>query len=311
MRILFMGTPEFAVPCLEQMAKEGHEICGVFTQPDKRSGRGMTLRKPAVKIAAESLGISVHQPEGLKNDGVIDTIRALAPEAIVVTAYGRILPEAVLNIPPLGCINVHASLLPAYRGAAPMQWAVINGEKVTGITTMYMAKGLDTGDMILKEETPIGDNETFGELYDRLQEIGARLLLRTLDLIAKGEAPRTAQGNEGATYAPMIDNAVSMIDFRKTAQQVHNLVRGLSPFPGAASALNGMPVKIYETKLTDIVSDCPPGTIARSDEGIGVYCGDGRQIIITQIQQKSGKKMSATDYLNGHKNAASGSFQCF
>ena len=310
MRILFMGTPEFAVPSLERIIKDGHELCGVITQPDRPRGRGLAICPPPVKIAAEKYGVSVFQPQSLKGVSVDAYIRDLSPELIVVVAYGRILPESVLNIPPLGCVNVHASLLPAYRGAAPIQWAIINGEKRTGITTMHMAKGLDTGDIILMEALNIGENETFGELHDEMMELGACVLSSTLTLIAKNEAPRKPQGDTGVSYAPLIDNSVATVDFRKPARQIYNLVRALSPNSGAMAILNGMPVKIYEAVLSDEPVSCAPGTILEADGGIGVSCGDGRQIIITQIQQKCCKKMTAPDYLRGHKAAASGRFHC-
>jgi methionyl-tRNA formyltransferase len=310
MRILFMGTPEFAVPCVDQIIKDGHTLCAVFTQPDRPRGRGLAMRKPPVKEAAEKYGVPVYQPEKLRDGTAAQIIRDLAPDAIVVTAYGRILPEEILNIPPLGCINVHGSLLPAYRGAAPMQWAIINGEKVTGITTQYMAKGIDTGDIILKEALPIGGNETFGELHDAMMALGAQMLSKTLVLLAKGEAPRTPQSEEGATYAPLIDNAVKAIDFRKSAAQVHNLVRGLAPTPGATAVLGGIPVKIYGTVLPDEPATGEPGTIVQTDAGIRVCCGDKQSIIITLMQAQGGKKMAASDYLRGHKSAASGRFSC-
>lgn len=310
MRILFMGTPEFAVPCVDRIVKDGHELCGVFTQPDRPRGRGMLMSKSAVKEAAERYAVPVYQPEKLKDGTAAKIIRELAPDVIVVTAYGRILPEEILHIPPKGCINVHASLLPAYRGAAPMQWAIMSGENTTGISIQYMAKGIDTGDIILAQALPIGESETFGELHDAMMALGADLLSKTLTLIASGQATRTPQSEDAATYAPMIDNAVKTVNFRKTAAQVHNLVRALAPAPGAMAVLNGMPVKIYETVLTDAAAEGNPGTVTAADSGIGVICGDGRLLVITQIQERGGKRMSAMDYRNGHKTAASGCFAC-
>ncbi|MDR3553075.1 MAG: methionyl-tRNA formyltransferase, partial [Clostridia bacterium] len=250
MRIVFMGTPEFAVPCLEGLVKEGNEVCGVFTRADKPQGRKFVLTAPPVKEAALRLGIPVFQPSTLRDEEARHTIGALRPELIAVVAYGRILPEEVLEIPALGCVNVHASLLPRLRGAAPIQWAVIRGENESGITTMHMAKGLDTGDMILRESTGIGENETGGSLHDRLIPIGARLLCRTVRLIAQGDAPRERQDDALATWAPIIDREVCRINWRAGAREIHNLCRGLNPSPSAFTMLGGSAIKIHSTVLT-------------------------------------------------------------
>ena len=314
MRIVFMGTPDFAVPVFKRMIADGHEVCGVFTQPDKPRGRGYTLCPPPVAVAAGEAGVPVFQPATLKDGEAARIIGEMAPQVIVVAAYGKILPEAVLNIPPLGCINVHASLLPRYRGAAPIQWAVINGERVTGVTTMYMAKGLDTGDMILKAETPIGPEEDGGSLYARLSEMGAELLARTLPLLEKGEAPREQQDDSLACYAPMIDKSVAAVDFRKSARQVHDRIRGLSPHPGATAVLRGQTVKIFGSLLPGegAPEEMPAGTVlsASAEEGGGIVvcCGDHQLVKLTQVQGPGGKRMAAAAYLRGHPVAPG---ECF
>lgn len=304
MRIIFMGTPIFAVPSLERIIADGHEVAAVFTQPDKPKGRGYKLAPTPVKESAMSHGIEVYQPLTLKDEETIELIKGLKPDCIVVVAYGRILPQAVLEVPPFGCINVHASLLPRYRGAAPIQWSVINGEKVTGVTTMYMAKGLDTGDMILKAETPIDENETFGQLHDRLMEIGAETLSKTLDLLAAGKAPREKQDDSQSNYASMIDKAVSHIDWNRSAREIHNLVRGMNPHPGARTELFGANFKIFETvlpKKADIENNKVPGTvISVGDDGILVSCGEGQPLLVKQVQAQGGKRMAAADYAHGH-----------
>ena len=314
MRIVFMGTPDFAVPVFKRIIADGHEVCGVFTQPDKPRGRGYTLCPPPVAVAAQEAGAPVFQPATLKDGEAARIIGEMAPQVIVVAAYGRILPEAVLKIPPLGCVNVHASLLPRYRGAAPIQWAIINGERVTGVTTMYMAKGLDTGDMILKAETPIGTEEDAGSLYARLSRMGAELLSRTLPLLEKGEAPRERQDDSLACYAPMIDKAVAAVDFRKTARQVHDRIRGLSPHPGASAVLRGQTIKLFASSLPEegAPEEMPAGAVlsASAEEGGGIVvcCGDHRLIQLTQVQGPGGKRMAAAAYLRGHPVAPG---ECF
>lgn len=301
MRIIFMGTPEFAVPSLEKIISDGHEVMAVFTQPDKPKGRGYHLTPPPVKTAALNHGIKVYQPLTLKDEGTISVIRDIAPDCIVVVAYGRILPQSVLEIPKYGCVNVHASLLPRYRGAAPIQWSVINGEAETGVTTMFMAKGLDTGDMILKGKTKIGENETFGELHDRLMEIGAETLSKTLSLLKDSAAPREKQDDGQSNYAPMIDKNVAKIDWSKQANSIHNLVRGLNPAPAAFTELNGKMLKIHETRLTGETSNLKAGVVTDSGkDGIHVCCGDGKVILITHVQAQGGKRMSAADFVRGH-----------
>jgi methionyl-tRNA formyltransferase len=301
MRILFMGTPEFAVPCLKLLISEGFDVCGVFTKPDKPKGRKFTLTQTPVKELALKHNINVFQPITLKDENIISTIKDLAPDAIVVVAYGMILPVQVLNIPPLGCINVHASLLPKYRGAGPIQWSVINGEKETGITTMYMAKGLDTGDIILKSVTLIGENETAGELYERLMTMGAELLLKTLLLIKNNKAPREKQNDALYSYAPMLDKSISQIDWQKQALQIHNLIRGLSPWLVACTKVSGKTIKVLKAVLSDEQWEaCSGEVIKTSSDGIYVCCGDKRLIIIKELQEEGKKKLTAAEYLCGH-----------
>lgn len=301
MRIIFMGTPEFAVPSLEKIISDGNEVTAVFTQPDKPKGRGYRVTPSPVKVAALKHGIEVFQPTTLKDEKVISIIRELNPDCIVVVAYGRILPQTVLAIPKYGCVNVHASLLPRYRGAAPIQWSVINGEEETGVTTMFMARGIDTGDMILKGKTRIGENETYGELHNRLMEIGAQTLSKTLELLKDGKAPREKQNDGQSNYAPMIDKNVAKIDWIKSAKGIHNLVRGLSPAPAAFTEFNGKMLKIYESRLTGETSDAKAGVITVSGkDGIHVCCGDGKVVLITSVQAQGGKRMSAADFARGH-----------
>lgn len=296
MRIIFMGTPDFAVPCLERLIADGHEVAGVFTQPDRPKGRGNKLAPPPVKETAQAYHIPVWQPESLKDGAAEQILRELSPELIVVVAYGQILPKAVLDLPALGCVNVHGSLLPKYRGAAPIQWSVLNGDEFAGVTTMYMAQGLDTGDMILSKATLIGADETSGELYERLAGIGAQALSETVALIAKGEAPRTIQPESQATHAPMLSREMGIIDWTKTAPQVHNLVRGMAPWPSASTTLEGQPLKVHKVKPLDLCGE--PGHVIDSEKGI-VACGQGA-VQLLEIQAQGGRKMAAQDYLRGH-----------
>ncbi len=297
MNVIFMGTPEFAVPCLEALIRDGHTVTSVFTQPDKPVGRKQVLTAPPVKQLALAHGIPVHQPTSLKNDEVVSLIRAQKPEAIAVTAYGKLLPKAVLDIPRWGCINVHASLLPAYRGAAPIQWSVINGEPVTGVTTMHMAEGLDTGDMILKKETPILPDETAGELHDRLKEIGAQALSDTLRLLEQDSAPRTQQDDTLSSYAPMLDKSLAQVDFSKTAAQVHNLVRGMSPWPVAYTKLDGRMLKLHKTRILDQGGEA--GTLL-SDTQLIIGCGKGA-VELLEVQYEGAKRMSAELFMRGRR----------
>ena len=297
MNIVFMGTPDFAVASLKKLYEAGHTISAVFTKLDMPRGRKMILTPPEVKVCAQELGLKVFQPATLKDAEVVDTIKGLNPDVIVVVAYGKLLPEDVLNIPPLGCINVHGSLLPSYRGAAPIQWTVLNGDKVGGVTTMYMGKGLDTGDIILKYETEVGENETAGELFDRLAESGADLLLETLELLEKGEAPRIPQDESLATYASMLSKDMCIIDWSKSADEVHNLVRGLNPWPVALTTLNGKRIKIISTRKSD--KSGKAGQVI-STNPLTVACGSGAVEILT-LQSEGKKAMDSKSFLMGHK----------
>lgn len=297
MRIVYMGTPDFAVPCLEHILAAGHEIPAVFTQPDKPKGRGYTLTPPPVKVCALSHGIEVFQPKTLRDGEAVQILKELAPDAVVVVAYGKILPKEILELPPFGCINVHASLLPKYRGAAPIQWSVLNGEQESGVTVMYMDEGLDTGDVLMKKMVGIGPDETAGELHDKLSAAGAELIVQALSAVGDGTARREKQEESLACYAPMLDKTLCRIDWGKTAQQVHNQVRGLNPWPVALSSVHGKNIKIFGTRPG--TEQGTPGTVL-SCSPLTVACGEG-SVALTEIQLEGKKKMSADDFLRGHQ----------
>lgn len=304
MKVVFMGTPDFAQKSLEALYNARHEILAVVTNIDKPKGRGMKLVESPVKEYAKSKNLTIFQPEKVrKNIEFIEQIKKLEPDVICVVAYGKILPSEILEIPKLGCINVHASLLPKYRGAAPIQWAVLNGDKTTGVTTMYMDVGMDTGDMILKQEVEIGENETTGELWDRLSIIGADLLVKTLKQIEKGTAPRIKQSDD-FTMAPMLNKEISKIDWKeKTAQQIKNLVRGLNPIMGAYSYLNGKKIKFWKVEVEkDTNLNQENGTVIKANDKDGLYikAKDGVLKII-EIQGENAKRMNANDFLRGNK----------
>lgn len=301
MRILFMGTPEFAVASLKRLVEDGHEICGVFTQPDRPKNRGHKLAFSPVKEYALSQGLTVYQPTKMRDGTALALVRELHPELIVVAAYGRILPEDILNTPPYGSINVHSSLLPKYRGAAPINWAILNGERETGVTIMYMAEGLDTGDIISQRATPIDPNETVESLHDRLADIGAQLLGETVTAIGAGTASRIPQDDAQSCYAPMLSRELSPIDFSRSAKEIHNQVRGLIPWPATTVEIKGETFKIFAVEETDQTSDKAPGTWLGADKkGINVVCGDGRVLRILELQAPGKKRMRAVDYLRGH-----------
>ena len=301
MRILFMGTPDFAVPSLEALIEAGHQVCGVFTQPDRPKNRGMKLLPPPVKVCAQSHDIPVYQPTKLRDGTALALIQELAPELIVVAAYGRILPDEILAAPPVGCINVHSSLLPAYRGAAPINWAVLNGDKESGVTIMHMAHDLDAGDIIAQTVTPVGPDETAPELYSRLADLGAKLLVSVVSDLAAGTASRTPQDHSKATLAPMLSKELSPMDWNRTAGQLHNQVRGLIPWPAAVTTLSGSRCKVFSTTVLPDHTEAAPGTILRADKaGIDVACGDGTILRIDELQPDGGKRMKAADYLRGH-----------
>lgn len=301
MRILFMGTPDFAVASLAALLEAGHEVCGVFTQPDKPKNRGMKLQASPVKEYAIAHDIPVFQPLKMKDGEAMGYIRDLAPELIVVAAYGRILPSDILDYPAYGCINVHSSLLPKYRGAAPINWAILNGDKITGVTIMHMAPELDAGDMILQGETAIGPDETAPELFARLAELGGKLLVEAVNLLARGEAPRTPQDAAVSTYAPMLSRELSPMDWSKRAQTLHDQVRGLLPWPCATAEFGGIRCKVFLTDIIDSTTDLAPGTVAEAGKtGIVMACGGGTLLRIKELQPDGKKRMAAADFLRGH-----------
>ena len=301
MRILFMGTPDFAAVSLKRLVEDGHEICGVFTQPDKPRNRNKVTFSP-VKEYALSQDLTVYQPVKMRDGTALEIVKELHPELIVVVAYGRILPKDILNVPPLGCVNVHASLLPKYRGAAPINWAMLNGDAVSGVTIMDMAHELDAGDIIRQVFTPVSRTETAQELYDRLAQLGGQLLVETVAAIEDGTAQRTPQDPAEVTFAPMLSRELSPIDWTRTAAQIHDQVRGLLPWPVASTDLfDGDKVKIFTTVETENKTGKEPGTILRADKaGIDVACGGGTVLRITELQAPGSRRMAAADYLRGH-----------
>ena len=302
MRLVFMGTPDFAVSSLKALCEAGHEVAAVFTQADKPKGRGYKVTPTPVKAYALGQNIPIYQPKSLKKDGeeYIEILRQFAPDCIVVAAYGKILPKAVLDIPRLGCVNVHASLLPKYRGAAPIQRAILDGAKTTGVTTMLMGEGLDTGDMLLKSETEIGENETSAELFDRLAELGAELVVRTLDGLEKGEITPEPQDDGQATYAAMITKDMCMIDFTDSAFRVHKQICGLSDSPCAFTLVDGKRLKIYHSQVVSTeATGHKPGTL-EDGKHFDVACGEGI-VRFTEVQAEGSKRMNAEDYLRGRQ----------
>lgn len=304
MNIVFMGTPEFAVPCLKALCESGENVLAVFTMPDKPKGRGYKLAPPPVKEYALTKGIPVYQPASLKKgecaEEAYETLCRLSPELIVVVAYGNLLPQRILELPKTYCINIHASLLPKYRGAGPIQWCVMNGEKQTGVTSMLMEQGLDTGDMLLKRSIEIGENETASDLHDRLSMLGAEVLLDTVSAIKDGSLAREKQQDELSSYAPMLTREMSPLDFSKSAQELHNQIRGLSDWPCALAKIGGKRLKIYRSELDGRYYDMPPGTVC-SEKNFTVVCGDGMGIIFTEVQAEGGKRMKTADYLRGSR----------
>lgn len=300
MRILFMGTPDFAVASLKRLVEDGHDVCGVFTQPDKPKNRGHKMAFSPVKEYALTVGIPVYQPVKLRDGEALRLVEELAPELIVVAAYGRILPEDILNTPPYGSINVHSSILPKYRGAAPINWAILNGDSVTGVTIMYMAKELDAGDVILCRETAIDPDEDAQTLTARLAALGADALAEALERLHDGTAVRLPQDHSAYTYAPMLDRSLSPLDFSKSARQLHDQVRGLIPWPCASMTLDGKNVKVYRTAVGGETA-LAAGKIAEAGkQGLAIACGDGRLLCILELQAEGGKRMAAADYLRGH-----------
>ena len=298
MRVVFMGTPEFSVPCLRRLIADGHEVVGVFTQPDKPKGRGKQMTPPPVKVTATENGIPVFQPRSMRDGEALAILEQLKPDVIVVTAFGKILPKEILDCPPYGCINIHASLLPRYRGAAPIQWCVLNGETESGVTSMQMDVGLDTGDMLLKAKTPITPDMTAGELHDRLSVLGAEVLSETLSAAQMGELHPKKQDDALSNYAPMLTKELSPIDFTKSAQAVHNQIRGLSPWPAATMVLCGKKLKIHASALCGDKGGMP-GEVMENVKRLVIACGDGKCVEILTVQAEGKRAMSAAEYLRG------------
>ena len=302
MRIVFMGTPDFASASLKKLIDERFDVVGVFTQPDKPKGRGMELCASPVKELALENGLPVFQPVKMRDGTALAQIKALEPDILVVVAYGRILPDDILAVPKYGAINVHGSLLPKYRGAAPIQWAVLNGDKITGVTTMYLASEMDTGDIIYTAETEIGEYETSGELFDRLKDMGAELLVKTLRDIDAGTAPRTPQAHSKASYVTMLDKSICPIDWNKTPREVLKHIYGLQPWPVATMELEGKTVRVFAAKYTDGKTEKVPGAVVSTDKGgLEIACADGETLLITELQAPGKKRMGAEDYLRGHQ----------
>ena len=302
MRIAFMGTPDFASASLKKLIDEKFDVVGVFTQPDKPKGRGMELSASPVKELALENGLPVFQPVKMRDGTALAQIKALEPDILVVVAYGRILPDDILAVPKYGAINVHGSLLPKYRGAAPIQWAVLNGDKITGVTTMYLASEMDTGDIIYTAETEIGEYETSGELFDRLKDMGAELLVKTLRDIDAGTAPRAPQDHSKASYVTMLDKSICPIDWNKTPREVLKHIYGLQPWPVATMELEGKTVRVFAAKYTDGKTEKVPGAVVSTDKGgLEIACADGETLLITELQAPGKKRMGAEDYLRGHQ----------
>ncbi|MDE5621092.1 MAG: methionyl-tRNA formyltransferase [Ruminococcus sp.] len=300
MKIVFMGTPDFAVPCLKVLAESSHEVSAVFTQPDKPKGRGYKMIPTPVKSVALEYGLPVYQPLSLrKGDDAqqsMEILKNISPDLIVVTAYGQILPKEILELPEYKCINIHASLLPKYRGAAPINWCLLNGETQTGVTSMLMSEGLDTGDMLIKKITDIGENETYQELYSRLAEMGGEVLTETIEEIEKGTLSPQKQDDSLSCYSPMIRKEMSALDFSKSVQEIHNTIRGVTGF----TILNGKRLKVFKSEIVSGNSDAENGTIVNTDN-FTVRCGDGGLIKFDEIQLEGSKRMKTADFLRGKK----------
>ena len=300
MRLVFMGTPAFAAVCLAAVLETGHEVAAVYTKPDTPKNRGMKLIPSEVKTLALAHGLPVLQPATFKDDAVVEGLRALAPDLIVAVAYGKILPQRVLDIPPLGCVNIHGSILPALRGAAPVQWAVLNDLPETGVTAMYMSARMDEGDVIDCRVTPIGETETAGQLMDRLADLGAALLKDTLASIEAGTARRTPQDPAKASYAPMLTKELSPVDWTRSVREILAQIRGLNPWPGATAHLGGTEFRLWEARPFETAASGSPGALlALTKQGLAVACGDGA-VLVTRLQAPGGKAMPAADYFRGH-----------
>ena len=298
MRVVFMGTPDIAATCLKKIIADGFEVVGVYTQPDRPKGRGMKMVYSAVKEVAIANNLPVFQPENFREDATVEELKALRPDVVAVVAYGRILPQRVLDIPAKGCVNIHASILPQYRGSAPYQWAVLDGLKETGVTAQHMVLKMDAGDVIDVAKTPIGPDETAGELLDRLAVLGADLLSRVLTRFENGDVTGVPQNEAEVSFAPMLDKSMCPIDWNKSAQQVHDHVRGLHPWPVATMELKGQKFKVHATKIVE-GSGRPGEILGLTKTGLKIACGEGA-IEVTQLQAEGGKRMAAPDYFRGH-----------
>lgn len=302
MRIVFMGTPDFAAASLKKLIEEKYDIVGVFTQPDKPKGRGMEMSFSPVKTLALENGLPVFQPAKMRDGTALAQIQALAPDILVVVAYGRILPDEILAVPKYGAVNVHGSLLPQYRGAAPIQWAVLNGDRKTGVTTMYLASEMDTGDIIYSAETEIGEFETSGELFDRLMLMGASLLVKTLRAIEAGTAPRTPQDHSRASYVTTLDKSICPIEWNRTPREIVKHIYGLQPWPVATAQIDGAVYRVFAAEYTDGRTEKLPGSVVSADQrGIAIACANGETLMITELQASGKKRMRAADFLRGHK----------
>ncbi len=299
LKIVFMGTPEFAIPSLEMLLSEGYDVCAVFTKPDKPQGRKMVVTPPPVKVFAEEHGIKVFQPEKLKTEETAKIFEKLNPNLIVVVAYGKILPSNIINLPKYGCINVHGSLLPKYRGAAPIQWSIINGDATAGITTMFMDEGLDTGDILLQDKIFINGDETSGELKERLSVMGGQLLIKTLKELEIGNLKRIKQNDEEATLSPPLDKITGKIDWDKNAQEIHNLIRGANPWPIAHTLLRGKNFKIYKSRISNRYSNSPGKIVSVNPLIVG--CGQHTSIELLEVQIEGKKRMTAENFSRGYR----------
>lgn len=301
MRVVFMGTPDIAATCLKELLAQGNEVVGVYTKPDMPKNRGMKLEMSEVKKVALAADLPVYQPTTFRDEATVEELRALKPDVIAAVAYGKILPQRVLDIPPMGCVNIHASVLPKLRGSGPVQWAILNGMDETGVTAMYMAAEMDAGDIIEIRKTPIEPYENAQSLLDRLARIGAGLLCDTLRAIEAGTVRRTAQNHAEATYAPMLTKALCPIDWTRTPRELIDHVRGLDPWPVATTELDGKRFKIYELRPSEKTTERPAGTpLALTKQGLEIACGGGHVVVITRLQADGGKRMSAPDYFRGH-----------
>ncbi|MBE6728585.1 MAG: methionyl-tRNA formyltransferase [Ruminococcaceae bacterium] len=299
MRIVFMGTPDYSVKTLEAILQAGHNVVGVFAQPDKPVGRKHILTPPPVKVFAESHSIPVFQPDTLRDGKALETLKQLSPEIIVVVAYGKILPKEILELPKYGCINGHASLLPKYRGASPIQWCIVCGETKTGVTTQIMGEGIDTGDILEMAETDIGDEETAEQLFERLSVISADLMVSTVEKLSKGEITPKPQNHEKATYAPILKKEMAQLDFNKSAKELHNAVRGYYSWPCAFFFMNGKRIKVIESRIGENCNGVPGAVVGNKDELV-IACGDGVSLRLLTVQPEGSKPMNSGQMLKGH-----------